>query len=187
MNTRKASILIASFLMSAAGCLASEPASINLEAGGVSFRIKSPNAGENNTVTITPAGLGAVNEPITRALDWVVGDAELADIDGDGTQELLLYVFKPGTGQYGGVIAYSTNGNKSLSEIFVVPPREEDLAGYGGHDEWKVVKGGMLRRFPVYREGDPGAAPKGGIRKINYKLRKGEAAWELVPSGVVRK
>ena len=132
-------------------------------------------------MTIAPSGLRAVNERVTRAVDGAVGKAELADLDSDGTKELLLYVFTPGTGNYGDVVAYSTNGNKSLSEIHVLQPGGKALDGYGGHDEWKPAKRGLLRIFPIYSEGDPNAAPSGGHRKILYQLRRGEAVWQLVP------
>ncbi len=184
MNARILPIFATVFLSAVSACLGAAPESIKVECGGVGFLIKSPNADENNTVTITPSGLGNAGKRITRAVDGAVGEAELADLDGDGTRELLLYIFTPGTGHYGDVVAYSTNGNKSLSEIVIVPPRKEDLAGYGGRDDWKPVKGGLLRSFPVYREGDPGAAPRGGMRKLKYTLHKGESSWQLVPPGV---
>lgn len=49
--------------------------------------------------------------------------------------------------------------------------------GYMGHDEFAVGEGSLLRRFPVYREGDNNAAPTGGTRQIRYKLEAGEAGW----------
>lgn len=186
MNARTLPIFAAVFFMVATVCLGGTPVSFNLESNGVSFRIKSPNADENNTVTITSACLAAANKPVTRKIEGMVGDAELADLDGDGTKELLIYVFLPGTGQYGDVVAYSTNGNKSLSEILVLSPGEKALAGYGGHDEWKPGKRGLVRRFPIYREGDAGAAPTGGRCAIIYELRQGEAVWQLVPVKVSR-
>ena len=186
MNSRTLPTFAAAFLVAAAACPAAEPVSIDVEAAGISFRVKSPNTDENNTVTITPAGLAAANKPVTRKIEGMVGDAELADLDGDGAKELLIYVFTPGTGQYGEVVAYSTNCNKSLSEIVVLSPGEKALAGYGGHDEWKPGKRGLVRRFPIYREGDAGAAPTGGRCSIIYELRQGETVWQLVPVKVSR-
>ncbi len=187
MSTKVFPFIAAAFLVAGGACLDAAPAKIDVESGGVSFHIESPNTQDDNTMTVTPSGLGKSNKPVTRTIEGEVGDAELADLDGDGTKELLIYVFMPGTGHYADLVAYSTNGNQSLSEILVLPPRKKDLEGYGGRDEWKVVKGGILRSFPIYRENDPGAAPGGGMRKIKYTLRKGESAWELVPAGAEQK
>jgi hypothetical protein len=44
-----------------------------------------------------------------------------------------------------------------------------------GHDELAVVENNLVRRFPVYREGDTNAAPAGGMRQIQYKLVAGES------------
>jgi hypothetical protein len=48
-----------------------------------------------------------------------------------------------------------------------------------GHDELRVVENALVRRFPVYRDGDTNAQPTGGTRQIRYKLGAGEAAWVL--------
>lgn len=157
------------------------PVSIGLADGPVSFRVSSPGRPTGNAMTIRTSGLKTDNRAVTRAIDGTVADAELADLDGDGAKELLVHVVASGTGQYGEVVAYSTNGRKSLSEISVFSPGEKALAGYGGHDEWKPAKRGLLRSFPVYREGDAGAAPTGGQRAITYELRKGKTVWQLVP------
>ena len=50
-----------------------------------------------------------------------------------------------------------------------------------GHDEFRVVESSLVRRFPVYREGDTNAKPTGGTRQISYELKAGEAGWVLRP------
>jgi hypothetical protein len=49
-----------------------------------------------------------------------------------------------------------------------------------GHDQFAVVENRLVRRFPVYRDGDTNAAPSGGVRQLQYQLQRGEAAWRLV-------
>lgn len=148
-----------------------------LQSGGISIQIESPNAPEGNTVSITPSGLANDNGQVTFATDKKVVRAWMEDIMGDGTHEFFIQLLQPGSGGYGEVKAYSTNGDKSLSEIFIAPPEEKDMTGYMGHDEFELMENTLVRRYPVYREGDGNAIPSGGYRQFQYKLQSGEAGW----------
>ena len=88
----------------------------------------------------------------------------------------------------GSLVAYAANRRKSLSEIYLPPLAEDPVAskGYMGHDEFRVVESTLVRRFPVYREGDTNAQPTGGTRQVQYKLKAGEAGWILRPDRVVQ-
>ena len=105
----------------------------------------------------------------------------MADLNGDGSPELYVYVASAGSGSYGSLVAYSANRRKSLSEIDLPPITEHAMAagGYQGHDQFAVVESTLVRRFPVYKPGDTNAAPSGGTRQLQYKLRQGEASWVL--------
>jgi hypothetical protein len=48
-----------------------------------------------------------------------------------------------------------------------------------GHDQFSVAGDRLVQRFPIYRDGDPNAAPTGGTRRIEYRLEAGEAGWVL--------
>ena len=37
----------------------------------------------------------------------------------------------------------------------------------------------LVRRFPIYKDGDSDAKPTGGTRQFQYKLTPGEAGWIL--------
>ena len=54
-----------------------------------------------------------------------------------------------------------------------------------GHDDFAVVEGTLVRRFPVYKDGGSNAAPSGGVRQLQYKLKPGEANWQLKLDRVV--
>jgi hypothetical protein len=51
------------------------------------------------------------------------------------------------------------------------------MTGYLGHDEFELVENTLVRRYPVYKEGDSNADPTGGYRQFQYKLEPGEAGW----------
>ena len=150
-----------------------------LEMNGLSFTISSPNKAEGNTITIKPHGLKNGDASITQSVEGEVSKVEIADLDGDGSPELFLYTTSPGSGSYGKAYAWSTNGKKVLTEIFIKPPENKDLSGYMGHDEFAVIESSFARRFPVYKKGDPNSTPTGGWRQFQYKLKPGEAGWIL--------
>jgi len=148
---------------------------------GISFRVTSANDSSLNELAIVPSGLAIDNSTIVRSIDGQVTRAEVADLNVDGSPELYVYVVSAGSGSYGSLVAYSANKRKSLSEIYLPPVTDSPAAakGYLGHDDFAVVEGTLVRRFPVYREGDTNAAPTGGVRQLQYKLKPGEAGWVL--------
>ena len=153
----------------------------------VTFQVESPNEGSINQVTVraeTPEGkLG----PMEAEADGTVTNVEVEDLNADGYPEIYVYVNSAGSGSYGSLIAYASNRNRSLSEIYL-PSLEDDpeaSKGYMGHDTFAVGEGALIRRFPVYREGDTNAEPSGGTRQVQYRLEAGEAGWRLTPYHVV--
>lgn len=154
---------------------------------GVTFQVESPNDSSINPVTVhaeTPDGsFGSID---TEA-DGTITNVEVADLNVDGYPEIYIYVNSAGSGSYGSVIAYASNRNLSLSEVYLPPVEEgsDEAKGYMGHDEFSVIENTFVRRFPVYREGDPNSEPSGGTRQIQYKLAAGEAGWVLRKNRVV--
>jgi hypothetical protein len=154
---------------------------------GASFRIQCTNAASENTLTLTPSGLETDNSSISVAVDGIVTGAEVADLNADGSPEIYVYVTSAGSGSYGSLAAWSANSKKSLSPI-ILPELAEDPVngkGYMGHDKFVVAEQYLVRSFPLYKEGDPNAAPSGGSRQLQYTLESGEASWRLVVAKTV--
>jgi len=158
---------------------AAKPFEQTLDGGGFSVRIESPNTPDKNTLTLQPKGLEKTNDKITVSAESQITRAFLADMDGDNSPEVFIVLTSPGSGSYGDVLAYSTNGKKSLTPIIIEKPSKKDLAGYMGHDAFEVMENTFVRRFPVYKQGDTNASPTGGFRQFQYKLKPGEAAWQM--------
>lgn len=148
---------------------------------GITFRAESPNEGSINRVTLEVKGSKGMLASFELEAVGTIAGAEVADLDANGYPEIYIYVSSAGSGSYGSLIAYASNRNLSFSEIYLPPLSDEpELAeGYLGHDEFAVGEGALLRRFPVYREGDSNASPSGGMRQIQYELVAGEAGWVL--------
>lgn len=148
---------------------------------GVKFRVVCANNSSVNRLEIIPTGLKIDNRPISREIDGTVTGAEVADLNGDGSPEVYVFVTSAGSGSYGSLVAYSANRRKSLSEIALPPITDHPTAakGYMGHDEFAVVRNTLTRRFPIYKAGDTNAVATGGTRQLQYKLVAGEATWLL--------
>ncbi len=148
---------------------------------GITFHVTCPNEGSLNQLQIVPGGLEIDNSVIQQEVDGSVTGAEVADLNGDGSPEVYIFINSAGSGTYGSLVAYSANNKKSLSGIYL-PPLEDDAKkskGYMGHDEFAVMEGNLARRFPIYKKDDTNANPTGGMRQLQYKLVSGEAGWQL--------
>lgn len=184
-DTRQECVRITAGYKTASARAASEvttgPFDRTLELQGIRFYVASANEGSLNTLHIVSAGLEIDNSPIVRTINGTVTNAEVADLNADGSPEIYVYVTSAGSGSYGSLVAYSANRRKSLSEIYPPPLTEDKVAskGYMGHDEFAAGKDILGRRFPIYRDTDTDANPTGGTRQLQYKLVPGEAGWIL--------
>jgi hypothetical protein len=153
----------------------------------ITFHVISANAGSINRLRIEPKGLKGDNAVIEQEVEGTVTMAEVADLNVDGSPEIYVYATSAGSGSHGSLVAYAANKGRSLSAIYLPPLADDPKAvkGYLGHDEFRVVENTLVRRFPVYRDGDTNAQPTGGTRQVQYKLKAGEAGWVLRPERTV--
>jgi hypothetical protein len=169
-----------------AGATMAESLRQSLTLHGITFEVLAVVDGGKTKLTITPSGLKAVNNPVTHDIDGRVVRAEVADIDINGDPE--IYVFTASSGdQVGGIIAYSTNNKKSMSQIFVpaVVDDAKNKVGYVGGDESAIVENTLVTRFKLYTGFGSEYRPTGKWRQLQYKLRPGEAGWKMVLDKVV--
>ena len=153
----------------------------DLSLQGVTFYVSSANQGSINKLTMLIDGLKSKTTPIEKEIDGTVTGAEIADLNSDGSPEIYIYITSAGSSSYGSLVAYAVNKKKSATEIFLpdITENKKLNTGYMGHDEFSVVEGTLVRRFPIYKDGDTNAKATGGLRQVNYKLRPGEAGWVL--------
>lgn len=159
----------------------------NLKFNGISFSIRSKHDGDKEQLTITPTGLSIDNDIHSHDITGqTVLDAQIGDMNKDGYPEVLVYTQSHGSGSYGNIIGYSVNKGKSLSQIYFPPTADNPKInmGYLGHDNFSLVDGYLIQKFPVYQEGDTNAKPTGKLRVIKHELRDEESARVLVVSSV---
>ena len=168
------------------GQLAS-PAGCQLAYGDIVFSLRASDEGSLNRLTIEAAGLQRVDLMSAHEIDGVAYRAEVADLDANGWPEVYAYISSAGSGSYGSLVAYAVNNGKSATPIYLRPLTEDPAAslGYMGHDEFAVVENRLVRRFPVYNDGDTNSKPTGGMRQVQYRLVPGEAGWLLEVDRIV--
>ena len=110
-----------------------------------------------------------------------VSDVFVADLDGNGFDEIYIITTASGSGSYGSVLGFASNKDKSLSMIHFPEIHKEDVKfeGYMGHDTFTIEGRKLVRMFPLYKKGDTNESPTGKKRKLVYGLVPGEAGWQL--------
>ena len=110
-----------------------------------------------------------------------ISDVFVADLDGNGFDEIYIITTAAGSGSYGSVLGFASNKDKSLSMINFpdIQQGDEHFKGYMGHDTFKIEDQKLVRIFPIYNKGDANGNPTGGRRKLVYGLVPGEAMWKL--------
>lgn len=154
-----------------------------LQLQSIYFNVSSIEKNNKNTLTVSAFGLKTQNYHETFNIEGqTIINAEVEDLNSDGSPELLIYTLSNGSGAYGNVYAFSVNNRKSMSQVYFQPTSENPKInqGYMGHDEFTIIENILAQRFPVYKEGDTNANPTGGTRQISYKLVEGEAIRKLV-------
>ncbi|WP_242202906.1 hypothetical protein [Aestuariivivens insulae] len=153
---------------------------LNLQ--NIGFNISSIKKNGKNTLTVFAFGLTEqdYNETFDIAGEQVI-DAEVEDLNADGSPDLFVYTQSIDGDKYGNVYAFSVNNKKSMSQVYFQPTADNTKInkGYKGHDEFSIVETVLVQQFPVYKEGDTNAKPTGGTRQVSYKLVDGEASRKL--------
>lgn len=141
---------------------------------------KHPRGQSLSTIEITSSGF-------VYNLDNTVEDSDpikeviIADLDSNGFDEMYIITVSSGSGSYGGILAFASNRDISVTMINFPQIQEGDtkFQGYMGHDSFRVVNNKLLRTFPVYRPKDKQGSPGGVMRSLAYGLYPGEAMWQL--------
>jgi len=172
-------LLLSACLLAASAPLCAAAFDQTLELEGISFKVHATDQGSINTLTIKPKGLKGDNRLITKEINGTVMEAEVADLNVDGSLEVLVYIMSAGSGSYGSLVGYAANHKKSLTPIYLpdIMDDKDASAGYKGHDEFSIVETRLARRFPVYRPGDTNSNPTGGLRQLYYILAAGKSGW----------
>lgn len=148
-----------------------------LKIGKVGYRITCSNRNpEKNDATISPIGFENQAREFSIEIKGRIKKAEIDDLNNDGFPDVVLYVFSGDSLQKGTVIGISSDKNQSVNPI-ILPDVLDDQKlreGYRGFDDFNLMEGTLMRRYPLYVTDSLGAHPTGKIRQVLYRVVPGE-------------
>jgi hypothetical protein len=165
-------------LCSAAGAqVVLEKVDSTLKIGKVGYRVECRNKKyDKNELTVRPVGFESAAREMNFYINGRVAKAQIDDLNSDGYPDLVLFIYSDSNAIYGTVYAFLSEANKSISPA-VLPDVMLDgkvNAGYKGHDQFSLMEGYLLQKFPIYVTGDDKDKPTGGTRVLLYQLGKNE-------------
>jgi hypothetical protein len=146
-----------------------------LKIGKVGYRVTCRNKNvEVNDLSVRPIGFDGSAREMAFPLRGRVLKAEIDDLNSDGYPDLVLYVYSDSAGAFGTVYAFLSQGNKSMTGCVLPDPMMNGKinTGYKGHDQFILMEGNLLQKFPIYKPGDDKDKPTGGTRVVLYQLAK---------------
>ncbi len=144
-----------------------------MKVGKVGYRVYSNNKNEDkNMATIAPVGFNTNSREATIEIRGRITKSEVDDLNRDGFPDLVIYIFN-GVKNIGTVIGVSSEKNEGIAPIYF-PDIVDDpklRVGYNGQDQFSLMEGMLLRRFPLYSTGDSAnIKPIGIMRQVMYSV-----------------
>jgi hypothetical protein len=143
-----------------------------LKQQGTSFQVQATGAGSQQQLTITTTGARPPIKPIQQTVNGRVVGGKIAELNGNGTPEIYVFVQGAGSGSTGELVAYAVINSSDLSPIY--KPGDTNANATGGerqicyklqHGEasWILRPTSPLLR-PAIPPSDRAPAPIGGPR-----------------------
>ena len=168
------------FIAISTGSFAQAPrVDTTLKAGKSGYRLICNNkSADKNEMMVKPIGFENTAHPLGYYVKGRVIRADIDDLNNDGYPDMLVYLTSGDHGEFGSVYAFMSVQNKS-----VMPAMLPDVMldgklkdGYKGGDEFQLLEGRLLRKFPLYKADDEKDKPTGGKRVIQYQITGSEEA-----------
>jgi hypothetical protein len=144
-----------------------------LKIGKAGYRVTCKNKKfDENELDVRPVGFDNEARPVSFMLRGRVAKAEIDDLNGDGYPDLVLYAYSDSNAIFGAVYAFISQANKSITGCALPDPMMDGKIneGYKGHDQFSLMQGFLLEKFPIYKAGDGKDQPTGGTRVILFQL-----------------
>jgi len=138
--------------------------------GTHAFDVFTEGLGSVRTMTVVHTENGR-SDTLREEIDGAVVNAACADLDRDSIPEIYVFAQSAGSGSYANLhgFQFDQRGRQSI----VLPELDKrHAAGYLGHDTLWAQDTVLVRRFPVYTEGDLNTSASGGTRTFEYVLQR---------------
>lgn len=149
-----------------------------MKLGKAGYKVYCSNKGlDKNNLTIAPVGFENTARDVTFEVKGRVNKAEVDDLNQDGFPDLVVYLNTQNEKSKVNIIGVSSDNNQGFKPIYF-PDIVDDpkiKVGYRGNDEYYLMEGTLVRRFPIYNMTDTAnIQPSGMYRQVMYKVINGE-------------
>jgi hypothetical protein len=144
-----------------------------LKMGRAWYRVICNNKSvDQNELTVRPIGFEKDAREMRFYIKGRVQKAEIDDLNNNGFPDIVVYMFSGLHGEYGNVFAFISEENKSIIPVGLPDANMNGKIseGYKGHDDFSLMEGTLMQKFPIYKAGDSTSNPTGGHRMVQYSL-----------------
>lgn len=148
-----------------------------MKIGKAGYRVDCRNKSiASNQLTIKPVGFESGARDISFTIKGRVASAQIDDLNRDGYPDLLITIFVDSNATSGTAYAFVSDGNKEIVPCVLPDPamNSKISSGYKGHDQFTLMEGTLLHKFPIFNPKDEKDKPTGGNRVVMYQLAKAE-------------
>lgn len=148
-----------------------------LKNGKTGYRIFCKNKStDQNELSVKPIGFESGARDAVFMIRGRVARAQIDDLNNDGYPDLAVFIYSDSNAVYETMFGFISEANKSIT-VCALPDvmlNGKVNNGYKGHDEFSLLEGYVLQKFPIYKPEDDKDKPTGGIRSILYQIGKNE-------------
>jgi hypothetical protein len=150
-----------------------------MKLGKTGFKVNTRNKEiATNIASVRPIGFESpANETMNIPVRGRVSAVFVDDLNNDGIADLIMFIYNDSAARHGTVLALlSSDGNKSLLPCTLQDPAMDGKInnGYKGGDQFSMMEGTLLDKFPLYKAGDKDSIPTGGNRVVLYTVGRNE-------------
>lgn len=146
-----------------------------MKLGKAGYRVNTSNRNpDKNMVTLSPVGFESGASNVTIEVKGRIKKCEVDDLNNDGFPDLVMYIFPEDVNNKGTVIGVSSDKNQGYAPI-IFPDVVDDpkiRTGYMGNDQYMLMEGVLVRRFPLYDTAT--MKPTGSMRQVMYRAQADE-------------
>lgn len=157
----------------------------SLQYGKAGYKLICDNkSADKNYVTIRHIGFENTARDLNFYVKGVITKAQTDDFNNDGYPDLIMYIYSGPNLEKGNILALASSENKSNVPIYfpdiLDDPKLRD--GYKGHDEYSLMEGSLVRKFPLYKGADStGNATVSAKRIVIYRVVSDNGGFKFKP------
>jgi hypothetical protein len=149
-----------------------------MKLGKTGFKVNSRNKEiATNIASIRPIGFESpANETMNIPVRGRVSYVQVDDLNNDGVADLIMFIYTDSAARHGTVWVLMSDGNKSILPCAMPDPALDGKInkGYKGGDQFSMMEGTVLQKFPIFKTGDTDSLATGGNRVVLYNVLKSE-------------